>query len=494
MPEPPRRTGIWKRLLLGTLLIVVCSGSATAVFAFREVDRVVSALKTGQVLDLGEGLAEAEAGKPQTLLLIGSDKRARTARDARFDKSARSDTLLLVRLDPSRGATALLSLPRDLKVRIPGHGTNKLNAAYAIGGPKLTLETVKELTGLRINHVVNVDFSGFKDAVNAIGCVFVDVDRRYFNDNSGPAQYARIDIRPGYQRLCGRDALDYVRFRHEDNDLVRAARQQEFLRQAKQQVGVSRLISDRERLVDIFGRYTSSDAGLRSRTAVLRLLKLVVASAQQPIREVHFEGRIGASYVTASSAVIRKLTAQFLGVEPTPGPRGGEAATDGSGRRGRRGRRRGRPRQSRPTDGLEDSRAVGRQMALKTRAAGARLPIFYPRVRDSRSVFVGDPVSYRIRVPRRGSFPSYRMVLKRDFVGEYYGIQGTTWPDPPILEGPSERRRIGRQTYELHYDGDRLRLVAWRTPRAVYWLSNTLLQTLSERQMLAIASSARPLR
>jgi hypothetical protein len=84
-------------------------------------------------------------------------------------------------------------------------------------------------------------------------------------------------------------------------------------------------------------------------------------------------------------------------------------------------------------------------------------------------------------------------VIKRPFVGEYYGVQGTTWKDPPILDDVSEERRFGRRTFELHYDGDRLRLVAWRTPKAVYWVSNTLLQTLSERQMIAIARSTRRL-
>ena len=77
--------------------------------------------------------------------------------------------------------------------------------------------------------------------------------------------------------------------------------------------------------------------------------------------------------------------------------------------------------------------------------------------------------------------------------GEFYGLQGTTWRDPPILANPSEIRRSGGRRFELHYAGDRLRLVAWRTPEAVYWISNTLNQSLSEREMLGIARSARPI-
>jgi LCP family protein required for cell wall assembly len=467
--------GILKRFLIGALLIVIASASATAVAAFREVDRVVDAFRSGPSLELGGELAHADAGKPQTIMLIGSDKRAKTAID--YEDRPRSDTVILIRLDPSKGATALMSLPRDLKVQIPGHGTDKLNAAYSIGGPKLTLKTIKLLTGLRINHVINVDFGGFKAVVNRIGCVYVDIDRRYYNDNTGPERYATIDVKPGYQRLCGQDALDYVRFRHEDNDLVRSARQQEFLRQAKEQVALGKLIADRDKLAKLFGRYTDSD--IRSRKSVVRLLKLIVGSLGHPIREVHFEGKIGFSYVTASSKKVKKLTQQFLGVKGTKGPRGELKP-------------KGRRRKARDL-GLENARDAGREQALQAVALGARFPVFYPRMRTQRALFGGEPNVYRVRAPGGRTYQSYRIVIKRGQVGEYYGVQGTRWKDPPILENPSEKREIGGREFELHYDGDRLRLVAWRTDEAVYWVSNTLLQTLSERQMLAIARSTRTL-
>jgi LCP family protein required for cell wall assembly len=469
--------GILKQIALGAALVVIAAASATAVAAFREVDRVVEAFKEGTPLELGTELATADAGKPQTIMVIGSDKRAKGAVDYSGD-TARSDTIMLVRLDPSKEATALMSLPRDLKVQIPGHGTDKLNAAYALGGPKLTLKTVKLLTGLRINHVINVAFKGFKAGVNRIGCVYVDIDRRYFNDNTGGERYATIDVKPGYQKLCGQDALDYVRFRHEDNDLVRSARQQDFVRQAKDQVGVGKLISDRDKLVRIFAKYTESDRRLRSRKNVLRLLKLAVGSLGHPIREVHFEGRIGQSYVTASDRAVRKLTQQFLGVEKSKGPRGKLKSKN----------RRRRAREL----GLENAKDAGREQALEAIGQGARFAVFYPRVRTKGALFAGEPRVYRIRAVGR-TYPAYRMVIKRGTIGEYYGVQGTRWKDPPILENPSEKREIGNREFELHFDGDRLRLVAWRTREAVYWVSNTLLLTLTERQMLAIARSTRTL-
>jgi hypothetical protein len=101
---------------------------------------------------------------------------------------------------------------------------------------------------------------------------------------------------------------------------------------------------------------------------------------------------------------------------------------------------------------------------------------------------------YDIQVPAEGRwYPSYRIVVKGDDVGQYWGVQGTAWRNPPILTGPAEVVRRGGRKFEIYKDGDRVRLVAWRTPQGVYWISNTLLLELSERQMLAIAESTRPL-
>ena len=268
MLEEIPRPGLWKRLLIGAFLVIFAAAGATAVAAFHEVDKVVDALELSPELKLGKyALADTDPGQPQNLLILGSDRRA--AVNSEGASGARSDTIMLVRLNPEEGATAIMSLPRDLKVQIPRNGVQKINAAYEIGGPALTLRTVKNLTGLNINHVVNVTFKGFWRAVNAIGCVYTDVDRDYFNDS---ADFTYIDIDPGYQRLCARKALQYVRYRHTDTDLVRSARQQDFLRQMKQQVTYTKLIENRDRLMKIFGRNTSTDADLRNRSEVLRLL------------------------------------------------------------------------------------------------------------------------------------------------------------------------------------------------------------------------------
>ncbi len=167
--------------------------------------------------------------------------------------------MLLVRLDASSSTINVMSLPRDLEVDIPGYGTNKLNAAYSEGGWNLLIKTVQQNVFPQFvpNHIIDVNFSGFADLVNAIGCVYSDVDHRYYNQ-SEPApsadNYASINIQPGYQKLCGGNngtngALSFARFRHTDTDLTREARQQDFIRWAKSQYPISRLLSNRDRLL-----------------------------------------------------------------------------------------------------------------------------------------------------------------------------------------------------------------------------------------------------
>jgi LCP family protein required for cell wall assembly len=389
--------------------------------------------------------------------------------------------MILMRLDASKNAIALMSLPRDLKVRIPGHGTDKLNAAYSFGGPRLLLTTIKQVTGLPVNHVINVDFGGFKDAVDEIGCVYTDVDRKYFNDNSNPNdQYATIKIFPGYQKLCGQNALDYVRYRHTDTDIVRAARQQEFLRQAKAQVGTGKLISKQAKLIKVVSKYTSSD--IHGRRAVISLLRLAVALAGSPVVEVHFPARVGRSYVTASATAVKKATREFLDVSASKGAR----ATP------KPHKKRGKSRK--PTSNLIDISGAGRQQALNVAKDVRLLKIYYPRLAVPQSSFsINSPRGYRICGPHGHCWASYRMVITRNaLLGEYYGLQGTRWKDPPIIKSPTEIKRVRGRRLMIFKDGDRVRLVAWQTKGGTYWVSNTLLQTISKNDMIEIARAAKP--
>ena len=155
---------------------------------------------------------------------------------------------MLLRADPQTKAISMLSFPRDLWVEIhcPARNGNpapsviqeRINGAYSRCGSGGTLETVKHLTGLPINYLITVNFHGFRQIVNKLGGVWMDVDRRYYNKNVGTADtnYSNIDLQPGYQRLNATHALEYVRYRHYDNDFFRLARQQQFVRAVKEQV------------------------------------------------------------------------------------------------------------------------------------------------------------------------------------------------------------------------------------------------------------------
>jgi LCP family protein required for cell wall assembly len=471
------------RFVIGALIIILASASATAVAGWHEVDKVVKAFQeTKHIPHIQDVITEADAGKPQTILLMGSDKRSKNSSDVRRGLIGKplSDTMILMRLDPSKQATALLSLPRDLKVEIPGYGTDKLNAAYSLGGARLTIRTIRALDPrLKINHVINVDFHGFSKAVNALGCIYVDVDRRYYNQSD---LYSKINLQAGYQRLCGQDALSYVRYRHEDNDLVRATRQQDFLRQVKAQVGAFGLIDNRNKLLHIFSAYTSSD--LSSRSGILRLLKLAIYSAQKPVQEVHFRAKAGPSYVYARPSVIAKTVTQFLGVKASKGPKGVLRAKTRSDRR----------RQRAQDIGLEEAPAPFKDQALQ--AVNDKVgvfPVYYPTKRVRGSLTIGPPSVYKIESRDHKHYPAYRIVIKKGYVGEYYGLQGTTFTKAPILEDPTSTRTIRGRKYNLYADGSRLRLVAWKDGKSVYWISNTLLLSLTNRQMMSIAASTKHL-
>jgi LCP family protein required for cell wall assembly len=489
--KPPRPgRGLLFRAAIGAFLIFACSAATVASAGLLEVDQLIRIVKSesAPIPGIEGALDEVKAGKPQTILVLGSDRRFV---DIKEKNPVRSDTLLLVRLDPSRGVTAVMSIPRDLKVDIRtrrGVVTDKINAAYALGGPSLSVQTVKDLLHIPISHVVNVNFGGFQRAVNRLGCVYVDVDRDYFNDNhppnGSPFDYATININPGYQKLCGSDALDYVRYRHFDDDLVRAARQQSFLSAAKEQIGLGRIFGDRKELLRIFGRYTQTDIARQNTAAIFRLLKLAFEASKNPIREVHFRGDIGETYVTISQTNLQRTIREFQEGKASSGPRE-TAPSHGTKASRRRASRRsaGLPR------GVIFSKVEGENFVA---AASTHLsfPTYYPRARLSRGRYLyGRPRVYDVFDRAHRRYRAYRIVVNTGIQGQYYGIQGTNWKSPPILDNPSSITRIRGRRYMLFNDGNRLALVAWRTPNGVYWVSNTLSRKLTNPKMLAIARS-----
>ena len=510
--SPPKPKRYWWRFTLASLVIVAATGAATATSILLYVGDIANALSHNDVLrnKVNRILTQTHGGEPQNILILGSDKRASEPGDP-----GRSDTTILLRLDPDRNAIALMSVPRDLKVEIPGIGTDKFSSAFAYGGPKLTLRVVKELTGLPINHVVNVDYLGFVRAVYAIGCVYVDIDRRYYHSNVGLAaseQYAEINVQPGYQLMCGKRALEYVRYRHTDTDLVRAARQQDFISAARQRVPVAKLALGQDDLIEIFTRYTTSD--ISDTETMLQVLKLFIASRNSQINEVNFPATLGPSYVYASAEAVDGAVDKFLGIEPTGGPRGSleEADEDSDGRgkagtkKSRRDRKRSRSQRLAKPPGSDGLVSAGESGKAEAKAVARRVshgfPVFYPTRLPSGTAYVESNPYLHVQNPRVYHFKdsdgdrhgAYRMVMRLELPDgvHYFGVQGIQgWSDPPILSGPRITETIRNRDYEIFLDGERVKLVAWHRGDNTYWVSNSLLRVLTNEQMIGIARSAR---
>jgi LCP family protein required for cell wall assembly len=221
---------------LGVASLVLVSGAAGGAYLYFHQSVAAVAADTPAVRRAARQLAVALPGQPAVSLVIGYDHRQEDGNNT----SGRSDTMMLIRADPSTDSISLLSFPRDMRVEIrcPGRTPffDKINAAYSYCGPQGSLETVKALTGVPINYLITVNFRGFRQIIDRLDGAWIDVDRRYFNDRGGPYGYAKINLWPGYQKLTGRQALDYVRYRHTDSDLYRVARQQQFVKAFKGQV------------------------------------------------------------------------------------------------------------------------------------------------------------------------------------------------------------------------------------------------------------------
>ncbi len=458
-------------------MIVAVSAAATASGGLLLFDRIADRWEQIPEIPASE-VPEPEPGEPYTLLLLGSDRRPSLPDE-------RSDTTMLLRLDPGRDVISLLSFPRDLNVYITGQGFDKINAAYASGGPRLTLRTVKQLTDLEINGVVDVDFQGFAEAVDAVDCVYVDVDREYYAPAG--AGYAEIDINAGYQRLCGLKALQYVRFRHTDNDIVRAARQQSFLREARQRLGLGAIASGGllDALVD--NTRATIDGG-ELRTIARSLFELRSAS----VNETRIVGDLGPTDIVASDREVERAVDRFLnGVAPQEDD-GGDEDTEGAEDTGAEAA----PQE--PSGGggpllVDSDPQFGRYAGTAARRLG--IAAFYPTLLPPESSFSRDSRTYEYLDEEGRRQAAYKLVVSRPhpvIATEYFGLMGTTWNDPPILREPSEVREVDGREFMLFFAGKDLRLVGWKQEGSSYWFSNSLLESLSNREMLEIAASVAP--
>jgi LCP family protein required for cell wall assembly len=500
---PRTRRGMLWRFFAAAILVIGATAATTAVAGLLQFKQLAADLSIGTVIPHAP-ITIANPGQPQTLLIIGSDHRAGEPFSA-----ANTDTMLLVRLNPSSSTINVMSIPRDLQVTIPGVGTAKINAAYSAGGTRLLTKTIQQnvFPNFNPNHILDVNFGGFQALVNAIGCVYSDVDHRYYNDTR-VTDYSSINVQPGYQRLCGVPALAFVRFRHTDSDLVRSARQQDFIRWAKDQYGLAKLVANRDTLLRLFAKHVETDGNLQSSDGLQNLFQLVAFSDGHTIRQVQFpayqppgcgstvNGQAVPCYLLATPGGEAAAWARFMTATKA---KAAAAATHPAV--APTNKRKAAPVTA--AKGLTADTSDGHGQAAQLLKLG--MPIYFPRMIAANSTYcLGLTGNCPVQITSPDSYPreymirdqqghlqrAYRMTLAiNPVLGEYYGVQGTTWLDPPLLSAPTETETVAGKKLLLFADGGRLTTVAWRTPTGVYWISNTLNSDIPNQQMVGMAAS-----
>jgi polyisoprenyl-teichoic acid--peptidoglycan teichoic acid transferase len=453
-------------------------------------------------------------------LILGSDKRYGSKNSEERDATAHSDTILLVRFDPEQSQTSVLSIPRDLLVSIKApdgqiYYPHKINYAYSLGSElhgyghdeaaALAAETVERvLPGLgKLNGIIDVTFTGFIRLVDSLGCVYVNVDHRYFHENNGTpeADYTAINVQPGYQKLCYENALDYVRYRHTDSDFVRVARQQDFLRDLREQISPEDMLGKIEMVAKAVGRAISTNFP-PSASVLVELTKLIAFSQEKPLRQVEFKRSNvdymlnGESYVTSTPELERETLQDFLHGDQhlqTPGAPAGSRPSSHAGSHHRTHHSHASSGEASPASiDLYPTPASDEDQAVNA-AVQVPFPVLYPRLQTGPAV-QEEVRPYALRDPEGHLHHAYTVVFQQNILGGYYDVEGTDWLDPPIVARPQETRQIGSRTYMFFADGEHIHMIAWREHHVLYWVINTLLEELTNQQMLAIARSALPLR
>ncbi|HWR08296.1 LCP family protein [Sporomusa sp.] len=198
------------------LLILTC------LLLFISVAGATYYWSTGGTFEKARRAGANATGMPHkvNILVMGVDERS--------DDVGRSDTMFVVTVDTSTKEVSLLSVPRDTRVKIPGYGWDKINHAYAEGGHRLSQRAVEDLLGIPMDYYAIINFAAFNKIVDAVGGVTIDVEKRMYYED--PYDNLLIDLKPGVQKMDGRTAIKYVRYRDEEGDIGRIERQQKFVK------------------------------------------------------------------------------------------------------------------------------------------------------------------------------------------------------------------------------------------------------------------------
>lgn len=226
-PQRKRRYRIrWKRFLCVCFLFLACVGVGLASGIYTYLDGFRDKTASSGSANSAETKAIVESGTRINILALGVDDGEYGAGN---DQPRRSDTIMLVSIDPSTNSANVLSIPRDTAVRIPTQkGLDKIAHAHFYGGPQLVMRTVSEVLGVPIHYFVEADFKGFEQIVDVLDGVDLYVEQNMNYED--PYADLKINLHQGFQHLDGDEAGQYVRFRHDElGDIGRIQRQQKFV-------------------------------------------------------------------------------------------------------------------------------------------------------------------------------------------------------------------------------------------------------------------------
>ncbi|HUZ16072.1 MAG TPA: LCP family protein [Gaiellaceae bacterium] len=603
---------------LGLLALVILGAGAAGGLYLYGIESLDSVNATSGQVKKAESLLTklGKPGAPAVALIAGYDHRSGTGTNAYAGSN--SDTLMLLRADPKNDTLSLLSFPRDLNVPIYCKGNtiatyDRINTAWANcgsnGGPYAAVDTIQHLAvGVHVNYLITLDFNAFKEVVNRLHGVYINIDRRYYNPLG--TGYSAINLQPGYQKLDGGQALQYVRFRHLDSDIYRNGRQQLFMEALKARLSQTLTLSNFGEILQIIHavkgnlEIAKSDGSPPSITEINSYLGLLLGlppghlqrNAIPPQDLVNFVTPAGADELKASPEAVAAAVHSFLHPVVPKVHRGhktrrpklpyktisalvlnagditGEAANTSTALR-----RHGFVTKTLPKSTPANAPSTTHDtvvyydpsQANAQKAARELAPLFGPHNRVTQMtpaiapfagkagnpltvVAIGTAYHGTLKFPRRGGGPSsstanaqvqdgigftlpavrsengpahfplmvphkvalgsslstdegvrlfhpvpgkQELVLTFNLNGgvEYWQVEESNWTYEPLFAKPTDQFTYKGLTYKEFTTGGLLQTIAVYAGRNVYWVQNTILNSLSNSTMIAIAKGLRPL-
>lgn len=418
-----------------------------------------------------------EAPGTYNLLILGNDTREPTV-----EGHGSSDIIMLLHVDPSQDFLSMLSITRDLYVDIPGHGKDKINAAHAIGRAPLTIATIKSVFGVEATKYIELGFPSFERVIDSLGGIYVDVDRRY---TDGP--YWPIDLSPGYQLVNGPDALRFARFRFDKNsDFGRMARQQWLLAGIREQAAHWDLAS---KAPGVIGAALGSVETNMTPSEILSLISWLINLDGSRIKQSLIKGQ-GKIIDEQSVVIVDQQTLDKAGADLLIPPEA--AAADAST---------SLTAQSAENVSLAAPATTTTVSPSKLDpAAWKSIQAHVPFVLEAPGFLPGG-FAYLYKMPEgdgtydikveAGTKPAIRMVYRYKDTDNYLGITATTWTDAPLAAKGVEVEKDG-VVYTVVGTNGKVHHIWWTRDGVLYFISNTLMLTVGQDELLKMAESMAP--